>query len=498
MRRVLLVSLVAFAASAVLAGSAFAARSPLVNPFSATKLLALDSDGDGLADTWETQGVDTDGDGEPDLDLPRMGASPTHKDLFVEVDYMPGHHLDNRAIQVVVNSFLKAPVDNPDGKVGVRLHVDNGRASVMNPVTGARWGSKSQSNVVPHKKVLGRFVGGFQYDWTAYDQIKNRNLSVSRRAAFRYALSIHQYGALQNTSSGLARGIPASNFIVSLGAFCQVALECSGSLADQAGTFMHEFGHTLGLHHGGEDDINYKPNYLSIMSYLFQLGGLPVRVRGFPRVDYSRVTDGGIPDLDESSIIESQGIQVPAQLARIYSTTQWCPSDPRPKLIRFNSAVDWNCDGIVSQQPQSISVNNDDFFDVLHPVDDWSRLVYRGPAGFGLGFATPKRTKHDEASIAQLRRASSPVTNDDRAPTVSGRVQPTQGPRPRLAVAAHDDKALDRLIVSVAGKQKVVLAKSGQKNLSYAASVPAGAVITAAALDAGGNTSKVLRLKAPK
>ena len=34
---------------------------------------------------------------------------------------------------------------------------------------------------------------------------------------------------------------------------------------------MHELGHTLGLHHGGGDDINNKPNYYSVMNYAWQV-----------------------------------------------------------------------------------------------------------------------------------------------------------------------------------------------------------------------------------
>ena len=43
----------------------------------------------------------------------------------------------------------------------------------------------------------------------------------------------------------------------------------------QAATIMHEFGHNLGLRHGGDEDQNYKPNYYSIMNYMYQLSGLP-------------------------------------------------------------------------------------------------------------------------------------------------------------------------------------------------------------------------------
>ena len=50
-----------------------------------------------------------------------------------------------------------------------------------------------------------------------------------------------------------------------------------GKRNEQAGTFMHEFGHTLGLKHGGNDHENEKPAYHSVMNYLYQ----------FPRADVS-------------------------------------------------------------------------------------------------------------------------------------------------------------------------------------------------------------------
>ena len=49
-----------------------------------------DRDGDGLQDSWETDGIDFDGDGMIDLalDAPPFNADPDHKDLFMEVDHM--------------------------------------------------------------------------------------------------------------------------------------------------------------------------------------------------------------------------------------------------------------------------------------------------------------------------------------------------------------------------------------------------------------------------
>ena len=64
---------------------------------------------------------------------------------------------------------------------------------------------------------------------------------------------------------------------------------------DQAGTFMHELGHNLGLRHGGTDESNYKPNYLSVMNYAFQFYGL-IKNNSQGNFDYSRFK---LADLDE-------------------------------------------------------------------------------------------------------------------------------------------------------------------------------------------------------
>lgn len=42
----------------------------------------LDTDGDGLPDVWEKEGLDYDGDGKIDVDLPAMGADPNIPDIL--------------------------------------------------------------------------------------------------------------------------------------------------------------------------------------------------------------------------------------------------------------------------------------------------------------------------------------------------------------------------------------------------------------------------------
>jgi hypothetical protein len=62
---------------------------------------------------------------------------------------------------------------------------------------------------------------------------------------------------------------------------------------------MHELGHTLGLHHGGDEADNHKPNYLSVMNYRYQTS-----VFGRP-IDYS---PGLLPTLDEEALLEALGL----------------------------------------------------------------------------------------------------------------------------------------------------------------------------------------------
>jgi uncharacterized repeat protein (TIGR01451 family) len=79
-----------------------------------------------------------------------------------------------------------------------------------------------------------------------------------------------------------------------------------GSRRQQAGTLLHEFGHNLGLAHGGnESSNNNKPNYLSVMNYTFQdcsvTTALPLLPGGcdFSRIELDKLEEDFPPGLDE-------------------------------------------------------------------------------------------------------------------------------------------------------------------------------------------------------
>ncbi len=353
----------------------------------------IDSDGDSLLDDWEINGIDLDNDGQIDLDLPAMGADPQHKDIFLEIDYMVDqgtgghtHKPKSEALKKVIEAFANAPVSNPDGTTGIRLHIDAGASSIMNPVTNETWGSLSQSNVLPHDEALGS-KSGSNYVWTEFDQTRSQNFSVFRRDVFHYAIFAHGLGGFGGVS-GIARGIPEADFIVSLGRW----QTNPGTVLQQAGTLMHELGHTLGLKHGGDDHANYEPNYLSIMNYSFQMRGL--RVNGVDgTIDYSRFN---LPNLDELNLNEPIGLNGGTVLDD-FGTTYFCQNGQQ-FVNNANDPIDWNCNSVSSDVGIAADINQNASQTVLGSQDNWANIIFNGGGIGKLGDSNepPAETEVDE------------------------------------------------------------------------------------------------------
>jgi alpha-tubulin suppressor-like RCC1 family protein len=335
----------------------------------------LDTDGDGLLDDWEINGYDANGDGIVDVNLPAMGANPLRKDIFVEVDYMvdygtcsagqctPGHsHRPSPvAIARVVGAFANAPVSNPDGSAGITLHVD-------------------VSEAIPHQDTVQST--NEIWNWSGFDRIKNqqRHFDPRRARIFHYAIFAHDLGGgIPLRTSGVSRDIGASDFVVSLGG----STSGIGTTPEQAGTFMHELGHNLGLRHGGNDDQNYEPNYLSVMNYSFQMSGLLSNTND-GLLDYSRF--GNIPTLDEAHLNETVGLNGGATIAG-YGTHYYC----RPLGIwrdnwvtNANGPINWDCIGGAGGTDVHTNINNgrsdepDSTLSILTSFEDWLALVYNG------------------------------------------------------------------------------------------------------------------------
>lgn len=160
-----------------------------------------DTDGDGLPDVWETDGVH--GPDGTFINLPAMGANPKHKDIFLRVDAEAGAALSSGAKKILVNAFKKAPVHNPDGHDGINLHLIDGPT-----ISAAASDALSVGTVKNgHRVVSGvNFLKEFN-DWDAADPT---DVEV-----FHYAVSVHwDWPVKGGTIIGESANIPAQELVV--------------------------------------------------------------------------------------------------------------------------------------------------------------------------------------------------------------------------------------------------------------------------------------------
>ena len=141
------------------------------------------------------------------------------------------------------------------------------------------------------------------------------------------------------TNSGIA-DFPGGDLLVTLGAFDDSNGLPVGTPYMQAATLMHELGHNFELTHAGPPVIprepNCKPNYLSVMNYLFQLRGL-LDAGGVPQLDFSDTVLGPI---DETGLMDGT---FPFDSA-LYRTGWYAPRETS-YLKNFAPAASKHCDG---------------------------------------------------------------------------------------------------------------------------------------------------------
>lgn len=248
-----------------------------------TRYSSPDSDGDGLLDDWETVGVPyTDSAGVYQyLVLPN--ADPYHKNLYVEFDSMPGTNLSNSAIQDLEAAFATAPLTNPDGTTGIILTIEKDESDFTN---------------IPSWQLTGEFLSGFDGYRTQFFGTKQDRAEPNRVAAkaYAYRYGVFAHASTPNSIGGIAQ-ISGDNFVL---------FDNNVNQQGHAPVFMHEFGHCLGLRHGGSDNINGKTNYPSIMNYV--LSYQYTWNASFWEMDYSRADASTLTTVNESSIQESDGV----------------------------------------------------------------------------------------------------------------------------------------------------------------------------------------------
>lgn len=360
-----------------------------------------DADGDGLSDRDERFGIRYPDDVMA-VDLPAYGADPLHKDLFLELDYSDGMAPPALVVEAVQTAFRLAPLPNPEGGPGLTLHVDSGglwdKGGMERSATPARTcndgvdndGSDGVDGADPDCGLRDVGVEDFtatcnnnadddgdgKRDKDDPDCIVGEDLGGGNRLAAH--LDNCGFGDAYNQ----AKGSPGHNFnAMRARAFNYVLYTRSSAGCDRggqgggtdiilyrtdAGALLHELGHNLGLGHGGHEDANCKPNYVSLMNYDIN-SGIP-RTGGGLLIDFSPAR---IDPYDGAS-------RHPAPLAKLkeddlYEDVALDPGDPQnqtvfldgmrvKRTIALDTLPDWNGDnpagGDDGHAKQRVNVDN--------------------------------------------------------------------------------------------------------------------------------------------
>lgn len=224
-----------------------------------------DTDLDGIPDCSEQAGGTFAG-----LPLYDWGARVNQPDIFFEVDYMQSADEAvtprQEALQKVKDVFAAR---------GYTVHFDVGdlyhNTAGISPLDMDLGGG----DMVPYTPAISFGIAagyGYFYDY------KLNFMDNARKQIFHYMLFANSQIADGSCGSGGIAELFGNDLIVSLGGCglnSTTTTQTNFLINAQATTVFHELGHNLGLHHGGGDSINAKPNYISNMNYMYSFEGLP-------------------------------------------------------------------------------------------------------------------------------------------------------------------------------------------------------------------------------
>lgn len=351
-----------------------------------------DNDRDGLCDDWEIAGIDYNGDGPIDFDLPLLGVNPNHADILLEIDYMQdgahSHRPQTEGLQDAVNAMANGALVNPNAQSGVTLGPTTGGAAAMidEPLAEVEtlpWGYAAVGpdfDEIKSGDSLNPCDGHFGKK-TERENQNCANILGAKALAFHYVIFGHNYikkngGGVK--SSGVAE-LGGNDLMVTIGGWSDEGVRNGAGVGPAASidlarrnvesaTLLHELGHNLDLHHGGIDDLNCKPNYISIMNYTLQLLEFdPTR-----ELDFSWQT---LPTLNEASLNEPAGVGGPSGRLIVYGARG------AERFELANEAVDWNDNGRRTDSGVSDADINwieeagcDGAGEILTGYNDWGNL----------------------------------------------------------------------------------------------------------------------------
>ena len=428
----------------------------LVRPF---PYKTVDKDTDSAADwisvDWVTPGgrndiganvLDTDQDGIPDsaevaggtyagMDLYAMGARVGTRDIFIELD-----HMDSTDAGIVPRQAALQKVVDAFSAQGIKLWIDAGTAFSAS-FSPANFNLGQGNPKVPYERCVnfgdststlyncGSNTSSRRtiYDWKA-DYMELRRMNV-----FHYAL----FGSSQKTSGACGSGgvaeVNGNDLIVTLGG-------CNLSTANityphlatnyQASTLMHELGHNLGLRHGGNENTNYKPNYWSVMNYLYAYGldPDPTASTAYERWNFfaNAPSTATLADLCGTWLTVATPCGDPTNFVINYSNGSSADLNENTLYEADNvgrgrrngtAYADWDLSHALNSSALSIDLNKTGTKEILKDYDDWRYLI--------LPFA---RVDQDYEGLALFSRPRptrlNPIADDQQAIAVEEPIWP--------------------------------------------------------------------------
>jgi hypothetical protein len=264
------------------------------------------------------------------------------------------------AIQLIVDAYARH---------GIQLEVDN------------------QHNVLPWNDGHISLRQGCDFLTTNVYKARAQYFHPTSNHEWHYALFGNRIDDCQYDNETGEAELPGDNFVIAQGLLNYwYRYGPDWGNREVGGAVMHELGHNLGLRHGGGDDNNWKPNYLSVMNYRF-MGGIPYAatpgssVIVGARLDYS---DAALPTLDEAHLDETLGVQGRPTDTDVTTWTaqETCPTCGSYGLGPTYGPLDWNMDGSATDRDVAIDLNKDPassdaggfFYIPLTGFDDWAAI----------------------------------------------------------------------------------------------------------------------------
>ena len=369
----------------------------------------IDADNDGLPDDTEVKGKKFNG-----LDLYAMGAKPGQQDMFIEIDAMENTYniIERREIYQKIKEAYEGNNYKlkQQGQYPIKVHIDVG---FMN-IPDFNLNNHQDNNILEiHKK---KYLPARHKSLTEHyrkmreDKIVTKSYEdslsmldaqlmysdIRRKFIFQYVVFGGEWFS-DSTKRGLSftdgtnnaavitkeknikrrlKGIKLQNYLINH--FSYIA--------------THEIGHNLGLDHGGEDNVNYKPNYHSSMNYNYS----GIATSGFANGDEY---NAGLTDLIEAQTcqeeqspplkcisIENYGKLILDMLTRDPKDVKFVFSNgQRPDINENdidenigiginNDPFDSNMDGYFEKNV-IYDLNRDNKLEVLKDYDDWKTIV---------------------------------------------------------------------------------------------------------------------------